>query len=206
MSDQEAGSAVRRVRSELADRIDSLTPEQWDADSWCQGWRVRDVLGHLVHMAEATKASMFALVLRNPLRPDRSLDREARELGDRPVPELTSRLRSAADGHFHVIGSPPAASLGDLLVHGADMLRPCGQEFEAPPLEVVPILDAYCGLFGRVAFHAAPARGRRLIATDTDWAKGDGEEVRGRSTDLMLLLANRRQVRLWLEGPGLTRL
>jgi uncharacterized protein (TIGR03083 family) len=205
MIDQEVRTAVRHARCELADRIESLTPEQWDSDSWCRGWRVRDVLGHLVHMAEANNASMFALLSRNPVRPDRALDREARRLGDRPVPELASRLR-AADGRFHVIGSPAFAGLGDVLVHGADILRPLGQEFEVSPLEVVPILDVYSGLFGRLAFHAAPARGRRLAATDADWAKGKGDQINGRAIDLMLLLANRRQVKPWLEGPGVAAL
>jgi uncharacterized protein (TIGR03083 family) len=198
--------AVRHARCDLADRIESLTPAQWDSDSWCQGWRVRDVLGHLVHMAEATNVSMFALVSRNPIRPDRALDREARRLGDLPVPQLAGRLRAAADSRSHGTGSRAFAGLGDVLVHGADILRPLGQEFEASPLEVVPILNVYSGLFGRLAFHATPARGRRLAATDADWAKGKGDQINGRAIDLMLLLANRRQVKPWLEGPGVTGL
>ena len=207
MSDQEVRPAVRHARCELSDRIESLAPEQWESNSWCQGWRVRDVLGHLVHMAEAATASMLSSLSRNLARPDRALDREARRLGDRPVPELASRLRAAAEGRgFHVIGSPAFAGLGDVLVHGADMLRPLSQEFDASPLMVVPILNVYSGLFGRMAFHAAPARGLRLAATDVEWARGKGVEISGRAIDLMLLLANRLQVKPWLAGPGVTGL
>ena len=70
---------------------------------------------------------------------------------------------------------------------------------------------ARCDLADRIEslasdFHAAPARGRRLVATDADWARGQGPEVKGRAIDLLLLLANRRQVVPLLEGPGTTGL
>jgi hypothetical protein len=67
------------------------------------------------------------------------------------------------------------------------------------------VLDAYWRI-GRFAFHAAPQRGRHLVATDLDWSRGRGPEVKGRAMDLLLLLANRRQVLGRLEGPGLAGL
>jgi len=51
--------------------------------------------------------------------------------------------------------------------------------------------------------HSAPQEGRCLVATDLDWTKGSGPEVRGKAMDLMLLVANRLQVLPCLEGPGL---
>jgi hypothetical protein len=148
---------------------------------------------------------MFALVFRSFGSPDRVLDREARRLGNESVPDLAARLRAAADGRFHVIGSPAVVVLGEVLVHGADALRPSGIEVRATPSQVVPVLDAYRRL-GRIVFHAGPGGGRRLIATDADWAKGRGAEVRGRAIDLLLLLANRRQVLAQLDGPGIAGL
>jgi uncharacterized protein (TIGR03083 family) len=197
VKDQEVSTAVRHARLELADRVESLPPEQWDADSWCTGWRVRDVLGHLVCLAEATRISIWVVVpLRGGGNADRALDRMARRLGDEAVPELAHRLRTAP------IRSASLRGLGDVLVHAADALRPIGREFEVRPRQVVPILDVYRGLFGRLAFHAAPAKGKRLVATDADWAHGQGPEISGRAIDLLLLLANRRQVIPLLEGPG----
>ena len=35
-------------RDSLVNTLKSLTPQQWDAPSLCEGWRVRDVVGHLV--------------------------------------------------------------------------------------------------------------------------------------------------------------
>jgi uncharacterized protein (TIGR03083 family) len=201
VNDEELRAALRHARCELADRIDALPPDQWDTDSWCAGWRIRDVLGHLVWLAEATTISIWVVVpIRGAGNADRALRHIARRVGEEPVPELGDRLRTAA------VRSANLRGLGDVLVHAADALRPSGNEFDVTPVEVVPILDVYRGFFGRLVFHARPAKGRRLVATDADWARGDGAEIRGRAIDLLLLLANRRQVLPLLEGPGVAGL
>lgn len=191
------GAMIGHARREVADRVEALAPERWDSGSWCRGWRVRDVLGHLVWLAEASPLAVWVGVpVRGRGRADAELDRIARRVGDTAVPELADRLRGAPASR------PTRRALGDVLVHAADALRPSGAEFEVPPRDVLPVLDVYRGLFGRLAFHARPAQGRRLVATDADWAAGRGPEVRGRAVDLLLLLANRRQVLPLLEGPG----
>jgi hypothetical protein len=76
---------------------------------------------------------------------------------------------------------------------------------DAPPADAVPVLDAYWSR-GRMVVHAEPQQGRRLVATDLDWSRGSGPEVRGKAIDLVLLVANRRQVLPRLEGPGLVGL
>lgn len=195
---------VRAGRLLLADLVDGLAPEALDRPSWCDGWRARDVLGHLVYLAEATRWRATRDVLRVGPRPDRALDRLARALGDRPVPELTARLRAAAGGRFHVVGAPPVVALGEVLVHGSDLLRPLGRELPVDPEVAVPVLAPYRRL-GRLAFHGRPA-GVTLVATDADLTMGRGPEVRGRAIDLLLLLANRHQVVDALDGPGVERL
>ena len=192
---------VARLRHEVADRIEGLSEDQWAAPSWCPGWEVRDVLGHLVHLAEATQRSILGDALRNGVLPDRFLDRIARRLGAESVPSLARRLREAAGGRYHVVGTPPAVVLGEVVVHAADALRPLGLALDPEPQTVASVLNVYWRL-GRLAFHGAPQRGLRLVANDLDWARGDGPEVRGRSVDLLLLMANRGQARMWLSGPG----
>lgn len=125
----------------------------------------------------------------------------AKRLAEVPVPGLAGRLR-AAQGGIRVPGFPIAIGLGDVLVHTADAFRPLGMGVDAPPADAIPVLDAYWQK-GRTIFHAAPHRGRRLVATDIEWKRGSGPEVRGKAIDLLLLVANRRQVLSCLEGPGL---
>jgi hypothetical protein len=129
----------------------------------------------------------------------------AKQLGDVSVAELADRLRTAAEGGFRPPGFPEAMGLGDVLVHSADAFRPLGIDVDAPPVDAVPVLEAYWRR-GRMLVHAEPQQGRRLVATDLDWTKGSGLEVRGKAIDLMLLVANRLQVLSCLDGPGLAGL
>jgi uncharacterized protein (TIGR03083 family) len=196
---------IRRLRLNFADDIARLPPDQWDLPSWCAGWRVRDVLGHLVHTAESTQVSMFWQIMRHGARPDRALERIARTLGDQPVPELAERLRKAAGRHSHVIGMPSELGLGDLLVHSADALRPAGIIPDPPRHDVLVVLETYKA-WGRRLFHAVPHQRVCLVATDADWHSGRGPEVRGSAIDLLLVVAKRPQVVDRLEGAGVSQL
>lgn len=184
--------AVEERRLALAERVGALDAAQWEADSWCDGWRVRDVFAHLVHLAEATQWSMARDLVANGVAPNKALDRVARRLADEPRSELVSRLKAAARGRFHVVGSPPVVALGEVITHGADMLRPLGLDEDVGPSVVVPVLSVYRRL-RRLAFQGESLRGVRLVATDADWTAGDGPELRGRAVDLLLFLANRHQ-------------
>jgi len=191
---------VRLRRLALADRMETLDAESADAESWCSGWRVRDVLAHLVHLAEATQVSMMRDLLSHGLRPDEALRRVACSMSDEPLPRLAERLRRRSHGRFRIVGMAPAVVLGEVLVHSEDALRPLDLCIDVPPADVRPVLDTYRRI-APLAFHArrAPVR---LVATDVDWSAGSGPEVRGRALDLLLLLANRRQVTPSLAGPG----
>jgi uncharacterized protein (TIGR03083 family) len=196
---------VARLRHEFADRIESLDETAWDAPSWCKGWRVRDVLAHLVRNAEATPLSLTGDLVRGGFRPDHSVSKAAKRLGDAHVSELADRLRKAADTRLRSGGSAKPFGMGDVLVHSADAFRPLDMDVDASPAVAASVLDAYWRK-ARIVVHAAPHRGRRLVAVDLDWARGSGPEVRGRALDLVLLVANRRQVLRCLEGPGLAGL
>jgi uncharacterized protein (TIGR03083 family) len=202
---------VRSNRLALADRLEPLSDFAVNSPSWCAGWRVRDVVGHLVHLAESTRTSMLLDGLRSGT-PSRTLDKAARRAGERPLPELCDRLRRSADGRFRIPGAPVAVGLGEVVVHGNDALRPIGSVFEVLPNDLRPVLDAYRRL-ARLAFRTtAPLLGSRgqvprtlrvhLVATDMDWSSGQGPEVEGKAADLVLLLANRPQVLPCLSGEG----
>jgi uncharacterized protein (TIGR03083 family) len=196
---------VARLRRQFADRFESLDEAAWTSASWCTGWRLRDVLAHLVQNAERTYTSLTVDLLRGGFGPDRAMSKAAKRLGDLPVPELAERLRLAAERHFHLPGTPEGMGLTDLLVHSADAFRPVGLDVDAPPIDAVPALDALWKT-GRTVVHVVPHRGRRLVATDLDWTRGSGPEVTGRAIDLLLLVANRRQVLPCLAGPGVAGL
>ena len=196
---------VAEYRCRVADAFETLTLEQSESPSWCIGWKVRDVLGHLVYNAEASRVSMVRDLIRHPMHPDRGLDLIAHQLGVEPVATLAQRLRKAQHGGVHVIGFPTAVGLGDVLVHGNDALRALGLEFGVDPYDAVSVLNAYRRV-GSLIFHARPPGNVRLIATDVQWSFGKGLEVTGRAIDLVMLMANRQQIVETLSGPGVAHL
>lgn len=196
---------VRRLRLEFADQIIRLRPDLWDLPSWCAGWRVRDVLGHLVTMGETSRRAMVGEIIRSGFRPDRAVDRLARAAGGQPVPELAGRLREVAEEGFRLPGVPPEMALGDVIIHSADAFRPAGIVPNPPMEDVVAVLDMY-ETWGRRVFHRVPHERVSLVATDGEWRHGTGPEVRGTAMDLLLLVANRRQVVDHLAGEGVASL
>jgi hypothetical protein len=54
------------------------------------------------------------------------------------------------------------------------------------------------------SFYGARRRfaGLRLVATDLDWAQGEGREIRGPGGELLLVLTGRRAGLDGLDGPG----
>ena len=51
-------------RTDLADLLETLTPEQWEAPSLCKGWRVRDVVAHVMSFDEVGLVGMFHRAIR----------------------------------------------------------------------------------------------------------------------------------------------
>lgn len=198
----EVPQEVARLRHQFADRIEALGERMWDEASWCSGWKVRDVLAHLVRNAESTPWSLTGDLLRGGFRPDHSVSKAAKRLRLVPVPELANRLRRAADERLGSGGSSKPFGMGDVVVHSADAFRPFGEDVDVAPDVAASVLDAYWDR-ARMVVHAAPHRGHRLVATDLDWSRGRGSEIRGRTIDLVLFVANRRQVLPRLEGSGL---
>ena len=45
--------AIEQERRSLADLLESLTDDQWNTPSLCQGWRVRDVAAHVALAPQA---------------------------------------------------------------------------------------------------------------------------------------------------------
>lgn len=203
MGRQERWHLVEVQRCLLAQRLRELAPDQWDRPSRCDGWAVRDVLGHLVHMAESTARSMSRdLRRRGGKDRDRGFLLAAQELGRRPLPELCDRLEKASSSRY---SGMPRVALTEVVVHGDDILRALGETYQASGEVAVTVLSQLYRvdrLAAGWAFHGRPHRGVRLVANDVDWSAGRGPEVTGSAVDLAGLLAHRPGVVEALAGPG----
>jgi uncharacterized protein (TIGR03083 family) len=197
---------LRRLHDEENDDfsayLHSLAPEDWEKPSLCDGWRVRDVVGHILYGNELKLWTLPFRLARYGFSSDRSGKAYsiARAEGRTPkqlVADFDSRDPWA--GTCRVF-RPPLVLL-DRLVHHQDIRRALGNQREIPEARLVAVLDAAPGL-GSVFRAKRRSKGLRFAATDVDWSWGDGPEVRGPGEAIVLTLLGRAQPLPELEGDG----
>jgi uncharacterized protein (TIGR03083 family) len=195
---------IHSERAQMADTWTTLSPSQWAAASWCEGWSVQDTAGHVVAAAEQTPPNFYKELASAGFRFNVFTDRGARRLGAAGPDELARRLRARTSTTNH----PPApvmAMLGEILVHGEDIRRPLGLEHQPPEEALAAVADSWknsnllIGSKRRIT-------GLRLRATDAEWAHGDGPEVSGPLLALLLAMTGRKAVLPDLSGEGVAEL
>ena len=117
---------VTQHRLALCDQVQDLSTEQWEAASRCEGWRVRDVLAHLVTVQDiATWRFVIGVVSISGF--DRRVDRFALEYGARDPDQLIARYRELASNRVTPPFVGPIAPLADVMVHSLDIGEPTPQ-------------------------------------------------------------------------------
>lgn len=182
---------IRQQRLEMAElfeTIDARGPEIWDTPSLCAGWTVRNVAAHLTH-STLSMPRMALEAVRSGFRFNALVDRLAKS-DLRPPAELAASLREKAGSRRHPPGTTEMEPLIDVLVHGQDICVPLGIERPMPT-------DAAVAAAQRVWGMGFPFRARkrlagvRLVATDADFAVGEGRTVSAPIGDLLLMLTGR---------------
>ena len=192
---------IEAERSALADLLQSLALDQWEAPSLCEGWRVRDVAAHVTLSTRARPLNALIGLLRARGSFDRYVRDDARARSGRPPQELVADLRRVAGSRHHPPGTKPEDPLVDVLVHTQDIARPLGLEH---PMS----LEAAAVAADRVWSMSFPFHARRrtegvhLSATDAQWARGAGVEASGPLASILLLLTGRSAALDDLHGPG----
>ena len=193
-------SLAEAEREDLADFLAGLPPEQWDAPSLCTGWRVRDVVAHIVSYEHVGMVGLVKRFLQGGLLLSRINSLGVAELQSAPPDELLALLRR------HTKPRAPMSALGgrialvDGLVHHQDIRRPLGLPRQVPRERLERALPfALIAPPLRVGWHV---RGVRLVATDLEWAAGSGPEAHGPGEALLMTIAGRRGVAQELTGPG----
>jgi uncharacterized protein (TIGR03083 family) len=191
---------VRRLvadeRTDLVAFLRTLDADEWEAPSLCEGWRVRDVVAHLLYdtsplpryLFEAAKAG-FSAHRMNARTVKRSKGIEVARLVD-------ALERSIGGGIFATLA--PSLALADALIHHQDIRRPLKRPRGVPSERVLNVLDHP----DRFASPHSRARGLRFAATDVSWSRGDGPEIRGTGEAIVMAIAGRRAALDDLSGDG----
>lgn len=204
MKSGETWKYIHSERAQLAETWATLSPRQWAAQSWCQGWSVQDTAGHVLAAAEQTPVNFYRELGSAGFRFNVFTDRGARRLASIGPDELVRRLRARTSTTNH----PPApvlAMLGEIVVHGEDIRRPLGLKHQPPEAALVAVADSWknsnllIGAKRRIT-------GLRLRATDTRWEHGAGPEVSGPLISLILAMTGRTAVHPDLSGAGVAEL
>src|ERR1035437_4147721 len=204
MKSEETWTYIHAERAHIADTWSELAFDQWATSSWCEGWTVQDTAGHILAAAEQTPLNFYKEMISAGFRFNVFADRAAKRLASIGPDELVRRLQARTS----TTNPPPApvvSMLGEIVVHGEHIRRPLGLEHRSPEAALVAVADSYkksnllIGAKRRIA-------GLRLRATDIDWANGEGLEVSGPLTSLILAMAGRKGVHPDLTGEGLATL
>ncbi|MZD18192.1 MULTISPECIES: maleylpyruvate isomerase family mycothiol-dependent enzyme [Streptomyces] len=194
---------VDEERTSLADLLESLSPEEWETRTRCGDWRVRDVAAHLTIAARFSYGQVVREMLRARGNWNRLIHDSAVREAALPVTEIVGNLRSIVGSRRLAPTTSPREPLLDLLVHGQDIALALGRTREMPPAAARDAAD-------RVWTMRMPPRPwtlpkGRLVATDIEWTRGDGQEVRGPIAALLLLLTGRPEAaKVWAERAGVS--
>ena len=191
---------ARAEREEFAAFLEQLSPEQWQAPTLCERWRVRDVAAHVISYDELTTGGLMKRFLKGGLTVDRTNAVGVADYAEWTPEQLIALLRKHADPHGLTAGFGGKIALTDGMIHQQDIRRPLGLPRTIEPQRLRVALD-----FARYAptiRGAWRARGVRLVATDLDWSHGKGPEVSGGGEALLMAMAGRRDALADLTGPG----
>jgi uncharacterized protein (TIGR03083 family) len=191
---------ARAERADLLELLTGLTPQQWDGPTLCTGWRVRDVVAHMISYEGLGRRELIGRFARGRLHQGRVNDIGVAERRDAGPEELLALLEQRLEPNGLTTGFGCRVALLDAMIHQQDIRRPLGAARTIPAERLLPALS-----FARFAPPIGAfwrARGLRLVATDLDWAAGRGPEVLGPAEALLMAISGRRGVVQELAGPG----
>ncbi len=195
---------IHAEREALIADLGTLTDEQWATRSFCAGWTVRDVLGHMIATAKMTPPRFFIALAAAGFRFNTMTAKGvAAEATAKPGDGLAA-FRSHAKDTTHPPG-PAEAMLGEAVIHPADIRTPLGIAHEYPEEALTRVADFYKGS-NLIVGGKRRIDGLTLRATDTGWTTGSGPEVTGPHLSLILAMTGRSAALADLSGAGLDTL
>ena len=201
----EIAAAVKGERQKLVRELAGINHDAWDAQSLCEEWRVRDVVGHLIRLGDWNRRPHLAArdLLGSRFRTNRALSEAARRIGNAPPDQLLERLEDTRyeEALTFRLHPQPLFALAEWIVHGQDIRRPLGltTSFEPNALKAVAEVSTKWYTWGG----RQRRRAERFEATDTDWATGEGPPVlRGPLEAIVMVLFARDVAMIDLQADS----
>jgi|JI9StandDraft_1071089.scaffolds.fasta_scaffold18209_5 uncharacterized protein (TIGR03083 family) len=200
-------NSVHQERAALIRDLHRLSPDDWGVESLCQGWRIRDVVAHLLDTATTTPTSFLTGMARAGFNFDRQNEFGLERYRSKEPEELISLLeqvRNRTSGPPRFL-APLATRLVEEIAHGEDIRRPLGLHRDYQPEDLKTAITYQAATSTRFGGAREKLAGIRLAAEDIGWAHGDGLLVSGPALELLMLVCGRSPKSEDLTGPGLAR-
>jgi uncharacterized protein (TIGR03083 family) len=195
---------ARQEREDFAALLADFSPEQWEAPTLCDRWRVRDVVAHVISYDELDRLGLLGRFAKGRFLLNRINAVGVADYASRPPQELSELMRIHAEPSGLPAGFGGMIALVDSMIHQQDIRRPMGLPRDIPAERLLPALSFAVTAPTILGFWRT--RRVRLVATDLDWSTGRGPEVRGAAESLLMAMAGRRGVVGELSGPGQAKL
>jgi uncharacterized protein (TIGR03083 family) len=195
---------IRTERVALIEDLENLSDAQWSTQSLCSAWTIRDVLAHMTTTAKMTPGRFFGRFAGTGFQFNAMNQKGVKEeLGATPADTLAG-FKAQLDRTTAPPG-PLDAMVGEVVIHGQDIRRPLGIAHTYQP-EALTLVGDFVIRGNLLLGGKRRATGLTLNATDVDWTRGTGPEVRGPLASIILALTGRKAGLADLSGDGLTTL
>jgi uncharacterized protein (TIGR03083 family) len=191
-------------RDKVGDALATLTDADWETASLCSGWRVHDVVSHMVETHLMTPPRFAGRFAASGFRFNTFAANGVALHATQTPASLLAQFRETAPRTTAPPG-PKVTWLAEAVIHGEDIARPTGRSVAISPVTLATVADFVRGstplLHGKQR-----SAGLRLRATDIDWTTGDGPEVSGPAASLILAMTGRKPALSDLTGDGVETL
>lgn len=190
VSDAVMALVADELRS-LHGALSTVSEEEWEKSSLCEGWTIRHVVAHLTMPARFTPEQFGAELAAVQFDFGALSNLVAERDSALPVHELLDGLLSERLAAFTTPDGGPVGALSHVVIHGLDATVPLGLGCVATPEALRLVLDSMAG-DGVHRHFGTSIDGRRLVASDLAWAHGEGTTETAPAYALLLDLAGRK--------------
>jgi uncharacterized protein (TIGR03083 family) len=191
--------------------LHELSPDEFDTPSLCDGWRVRDVIGHMSYGHTTSMPTILAGLLKYRFNPTKGSFELSKEFGSSHTPEELVEFwdtemiaKHSRKGIAKTIKYTEAYL--DHFIHNQDMRRPLERSREIEAERLTAAMDLLPGIKTPLFATKGKAEGLQLHATDIDHTVGTGPVVEGSAEASVMAIAGRAVALDELSGDGLSRL
>ena len=191
--------------------LHELDDDAFDTPSLCDGWAVRDVLGHMGLGHTTPMTAMLVRIGRYAFNVTKASFTESKTLFAGKDADEIRRFwdevmvaRHPRQGISKLI--PAKSGFLDHLVHNQDIRRPTGKQRTIPEARLHRALQLVRAEASPLFNSRRNVSGLKLSASDIGWTAGDGPAVQGPGEAIVLAAAGRKAALADLDGDGVATL